>query len=210
MLLARSDDGPRFHNLTYFILDMRQDGVTVRPLRQVTGDSEFNEIFLDGAFVADENVVGAVGDGWTIAMATLMFERPGLGAASALAIRMELAELAELITARGLADDAAVRQRFARLVIDTETIRLNGYRGLSRAAAGVPGPEGSIVKIQWAAVNQAMTELAFDVLGEAGLGVAVPWTYRLLRARANSIEGGTSEIQRNVLAERVLGLPRLR
>jgi alkylation response protein AidB-like acyl-CoA dehydrogenase len=210
MLLARTNDGPRYRNLTYFICDMRQPGVTVRPLRQITGDSEFNEVFFDGAFVPDDNVIGAEGEGWRIALATLMFERPGLGAASALGIRMTLTELADLIRARDLQDDAAIRRRFAKLVAETETIRLNGYRGLTRARDGVPGPEGSIVKIQWASINQAMTELAFDVLGEDALLDGSAWTYRLLRARANSIEGGTSEIQRNILAERVLGLPRLR
>ena len=210
MLLARTNDGPRYRNLTYLICDMRQPGVTVRPLRQITGEAEFNEVFFDAAFVPDDNVIGSEGDGWSVALATLMFERPGLGAASALGIRMTLTELAELIRARGLHGDAAIRRRFAQLVADTETIRLNGYRGLARAGDGVPGPEGSIVKIQWASINQAMTELAFDVLGEEALLDGSPWTYRLLRARANSIEGGTSEIQRNILAERVLGLARLR
>ena len=123
---------------------------------------------------------------------------------------MTLTELAELIRSRGLDGDAGIRRRFGQLVVDTETIRLNGYRGLARAVNGVPGPEGSMVKIQWAAINQALTELAFDVLGRDGLADQPTWTYRLLRARANSIEGGTSEIQRNILAERVLQLPRLR
>ena len=210
MLLAKTNDEPRYRNLSYFICDMQQAGVSVRPLRQSTGESEFNEVFFDGAFVPDDNIIGAEGGGWNVALATLMFERPGLGAASALGIRMTLTELAELIRARDLQGDAAIRRRFAKLVAETETIRLNGYRGLARAGDGVPGPEGSIVKIQWASINQAMTELAFDVLGEAALLDGSPWTYRLLRARANSIEGGTSEIQRNILAERVLGLPRLR
>jgi alkylation response protein AidB-like acyl-CoA dehydrogenase len=210
MLLARTGDDTRYHNLTYLICDMRQPAVSVRPLRQITGECEFNEVFLDAAFVPDDNVVGDVGGGWEIALATLMFERPGLGAASALGIRMILAELADLIRSRGLDGDSAVRRRFARLVVDTETIRLNGYRGLARTMDGVPGPEGSIVKIQWATINQSLTELALDVLGIDAVLAQPPWTYRLLRARANSIEGGTSEIQRNILAERVLQLPRLR
>jgi alkylation response protein AidB-like acyl-CoA dehydrogenase len=210
MLLARTSDDDRYHNLTYFICDMHQPGVTVRPLRQITGETEFNEVFFDAASVANENVIGSVGNGWQVALATLMFERPGLGAASALEIRMTLTELAELIRSRGLDDDAGIRRRFAQLVVETETMRLNGYRGLARAVDGVPGPEGSMVKIQWAAINQSLTELAFDVLGHDGLADQPLWTYRLLRARANSIEGGTSEIQRNILAERVLQLPRLR
>jgi alkylation response protein AidB-like acyl-CoA dehydrogenase len=210
MLLARTSDDARYHNLTYFIADMKQPGVSVRPLRQITGESEFNEVFFDGAFVPDENVIGDVGQGWQVALATLMFERPGLGVTSALALRMALQDLAELIRTRGLDRDHDVRRRFARLVAETETIRLNGFRGVSRATDGITGPEGSIVKIQWASVHQSMTELAYDVLGADGLWNQPQWTYRLLRSRANSIEGGTSEIQRNILAERVLQLPRMR
>jgi alkylation response protein AidB-like acyl-CoA dehydrogenase len=210
MLLARTGDEERYHNLTYFICDIRQPEISVRPLRQITGESEFNEVFFDAAFVPDTNVIGAVGNGWLIALATLMYERPGLGAGSALEIRMTLVELTDLIRQRGLERDALIRHRFARLVVDAETMRLNGYRGLAPRPNSVPGPEGSIVKIQWASINQSLTELAFDLLGFDAMVEQPPWTYRLLRARANSIEGGTSEIQRNILAERVLQLPRLR
>jgi alkylation response protein AidB-like acyl-CoA dehydrogenase len=211
MLLARTGGEGRHHNLTFFICDMRQPGVEVRPLRQATGDSEFNEIFFNGATVADENVVGAVGDGWSVAITTLMFERAGLSAASALAIQMQLDELAALIRARGRQDDGVLRRRLSELVVATETMRLNGYRGLSRVIErGVPGPEGSLAKIQWADINQRLGELALDVLGGDALVTDPVWTRRMLRARANSIEGGTSEIQRNIIAERVLGLPRMR
>lgn len=129
MLLAKTGDDQRHRNLTFFILDMKQPGVEVRPLRQATGDSEFNEIFFDNAFVPDENVVGAVGDGWNVAITTLMFERAGLSAASALAIQLKLDDLAALIRDRGLQDDRSLSRRFAALVIATETMRLNGYRG---------------------------------------------------------------------------------
>jgi alkylation response protein AidB-like acyl-CoA dehydrogenase len=211
MLLAKSGDDERHRNLTYFICDMRQPGVEVRPLRQATGDSEFNEIFFNDAVVPDDNVVGAVGDGWNVAITTLMFERAGLSAASALSLEMQLDELAALIRRRGREHDQVVRQRFSALVVDTETMRLNGYRGLSRAIErGVPGPEGSLAKIQWADINQRLGELALDVLGAAALAVDEVWTRRMIRARANSIEGGTSEIQRNIVAERVLKLPRMR
>jgi alkylation response protein AidB-like acyl-CoA dehydrogenase len=183
----------------------------VRPLRQATGDSEFNEIFFDGAFIPDENVIGQPGEGWKVAITTLMFERAGLAAASALGIRLHLDELAALARDRGRAHDAVLRRRFAELVVAAETMRLNGYRGLSRVIEhGVPGPEGSLTKIQWGQINQQLSELAYDVLGADGIEVDSVWTRRLLRARANSIEGGTSEIQRNIIAERVLGLPRMR
>jgi alkylation response protein AidB-like acyl-CoA dehydrogenase len=190
---------------------MKQPGVEVRPLRQATGDSEFNEIFFNGAVVPDENVVGAVGDGWKVAITTLMFERAGLSAASALAIQIKLDELAELIRERGEQHDVTLSRRLGALVVATETMRLNGYRGLSRVIEhGVPGPEGSMAKIQWADINQRLGELAMDVLGAEALVTDPVWTHSMLRARANSIEGGTSEIQRNILAERVLNLPRMR
>jgi alkylation response protein AidB-like acyl-CoA dehydrogenase len=211
MLLARTSDEARYRNLSFFIVGMRQEGVTVRSLRQITGDAEFNEVFFDSVFVPDSDVLGEVGDGWRIALTTLMFERPGLGITAALEIKLALEELAALIRSRRLDDDSVIRRRFGALVVDTEALRLNGYRGLSRMQRdGVPGPEGSMVKVQWAKVNQSLTELAIDVLGRASLFVDPVWTQRMLRARANSIEGGTSEIQRNILAERVLGLQRLR
>jgi alkylation response protein AidB-like acyl-CoA dehydrogenase len=211
MLLARTSDDARYRNLTYFICDMRQPGVEVRPLRQATGDAEFNEIFFDGAHVPDDNVIGEPGHGWQVAITTLMFERAGLAAASALGIQLQLGELADLIRERGREHDPVLRRRYGELVVATETMRLNGYRGLSRIIEhGVPGPEGSLGKIQWGEINQRVSELAYDILGSDGLAVDPAWTRRLLRARANSIEGGTSEIQRNIIAERVLNLPRMR
>ncbi|MBJ7594217.1 MAG: acyl-CoA dehydrogenase family protein [Candidatus Dormibacteraeota bacterium] len=211
MLVAKTSDDRPHHNLTYFICDMKQPGVEIRPLRQATGESEFNEIFFNDAFVPDDNVIGEVGDGWRVAITTLMFERAGLSAGSALAIKMQIDELAALIRQRGLQNDGVIRRRLSELVVATETMRLNGFRGLSRVIEhGVPGPEGSIAKVQWADINQRLGELALDVLGADGLAVDPVWTRRMLRARANSIEGGTSEIQRNILAERVLALPRMR
>ena len=212
MLLARTDpEAPKHAGLTYMIMDMQQQGVEVRPLRQITGDSDFNEVFIDDVFVPDENVIGEVGDGWKVAITTLMFERAGLGMASSIVIKQDLADLAELIRERGVDNDPAIRQRFGDLVVLSETMWLNGYRGLSRVIRdGIPGPEGSIVKWQWADINQALTELAMEVRGADAPLTDSAWTYKFLRARANSIEGGTTEIQKNILAERVLGLPRLR
>jgi alkylation response protein AidB-like acyl-CoA dehydrogenase len=211
MLLARTGGEERHRNLTYFICNMKQPGVEVRPLRQATGDAEFNEIFFNDAIVSDGDRVGAVGEGWKVAITTLMFERAGLSAASALAIQMQLDELAALIRERGRQEDPVLRRRLSGLIVETETMRLNGYRGLSRVIErGVPGPEGSLAKIQWADINQRLGELALDVLGADSLVADPVWTRRMLRARANSIEGGTSEIQRNIIAERVLELPRMR
>ena len=212
MLLARSEpDAPKHKGLTYFICDMDQDEIEVRPLRQITGEAEFNEIFLEGAHVPDENLVGGEGNGWNVAITTLMHERAGLGAASAITVRRELDELIALINERGLAGDPVIRQRIAELKIGVEALRLGALRALTQQMkVGIPGPEGSVAKWEWAMLNQKLTELAVDVLGPDALRPDSEWAYRFLRARANSIEGGTTEVMKNIIAERVLGLPRLR
>jgi alkylation response protein AidB-like acyl-CoA dehydrogenase len=212
MLLARSEpDAPKHKGLTYFICDMEQDEIEVRPLRQITGEAEFNEIFLEDAVVPDENLVGGEGNGWNVAITTLMHERAGLGAASAIGLRRELDELIALINERGLADDPVIRQGIAELKIGVEALRLGALRALTQQMkVGIPGPEGSLAKWQWAMLNQKLTELAVDVLGPDALRPDSEWAYRFLRARANSIEGGTTEVMKNIIAERVLGLPRLR
>jgi alkylation response protein AidB-like acyl-CoA dehydrogenase len=212
MLLARSDsDAPKHKGLTYFICDMEQAEIEVRPLRQITGEAEFNEIFLEGAQVPEENVVGGEGNGWNVAITTLMHERAGLGAASAISVRRDLDELIALINERGLGDDPVIRQRIAELKIGVEALRLGALRALTQQMrVGIPGPEGSLSKWEWAMLNQGLTELAVDVLGPEALDPDSEWAYRFLRARANSIEGGTTEVMKNIIAERVFGLPRLR
>ena len=212
MLVARTDpDVPKHQGLTYFLLDMEQDAVQVRPLVQITGEPEFNELFFEEARVPEENVLGGVGNGWTVAITTLMHERAGIGAASAASLQIALGELIEYARESGHADDPLVRQRVAQLRIEVEALRLNSWRGLSQLMKhGVPGPEGSLPKWQWGDANQALTELAVELGGEEGLLRDSRWAYRFLRARANSIEGGTTEILKNIVAERVLGLPKLR
>jgi alkylation response protein AidB-like acyl-CoA dehydrogenase len=212
MLVARTDqDAPKHQGLTYFIMDMEQEAVQVRPLHQITNEPEFNELFMEEARIPDENVVGGVGNGWAVAITTLMNERAGLGAASAAGMRIALQDLKELARERGVADDPLVRQRIAQLSIEVELLRLNSWRGLTQIMKrGVPGPEGSLPKWQWGEIHQSLTELAADILGEDAAAWDSPWTYRLLRSRANSIEGGTTEILKNIIAERVLGLPKLR
>jgi alkylation response protein AidB-like acyl-CoA dehydrogenase len=212
MLLARTDpDAPKHQGITYFILDMDAAGIDVRPLRQITGESEFNEIFLEDVEIPDENVLGEVGGGWGVAITTLMFERAGLGGAAAMSIRNHLEDLIALLQERGLADDPMVRQRIAKCKVGAEALRLGALRALTaQMKTGVPGPEGSVLKLQWSALNQEMTDLATEVLGSEGLEESGEWTYLMLRSRANSIEGGTTEILKNIVAERVLGLPKLR
>jgi alkylation response protein AidB-like acyl-CoA dehydrogenase len=212
MLVARTDpDVPKHQGITYFLLDMEQDAVQVRPLRQITGDPEFNELFIEEARIPDDNVIGGVGNGWAVAITTLMHERAGLGAGAAASIRIALGQLVDLAHERGVADDPVIRQRIGQLHIEAESLRLNSWRGLTQIMKkGQPGPEGSLPKWQWAEINQALTELAMDIRGEEGPVSESDWTYRFLRARGNSIEGGTTEILKNIVAERVLGLPKLR
>jgi alkylation response protein AidB-like acyl-CoA dehydrogenase len=217
MLVARTDqDAPKHQGLTYFLLDMEQDAVQVRPLVQITGEAEFNELFLEEARIPDANIVGGEGNGWAVAITTLMHERATLAFGLQIQVKIALGELMEKARTRRVngdtaADDEVVRDRLAQLYIESEVLRLNAYRGLTAIMKhGVPGPEGSLGKWQWADVNQALTELAMDIAGPQALLRSDDWTYRFLRARANSIEGGTTEILKNIVAERVLGLPRMR
>jgi alkylation response protein AidB-like acyl-CoA dehydrogenase len=212
MLVARTDqDAPKHKGLTYFLMDMEQDAVQVRPLIQITGEPEFNELFIEEARIPDENVIGGVGNGWMVAITTLMHERSGIAFASQGQIKRDLAELVELACERGADEDPIMRQRLAQLYIESEALRINAYRGLTQIMKhGQPGPEGSLTKWHWSDLNQALTETAADVRGPEAPLKDSDWTYRFLRARANSIEGGTTEILNNIVAERVLGLPRLR
>ncbi len=212
MLVARTDaDAPKHQGLTYFLMDMEQEAVQVRPLVQITGEPEFNELFMEEAYIPDENVVGGVGNGWGVAITTLMHERAGLAFGLQVQLKIVLGELIDLIRAQGLEGDPIVRQRLAQLYIEAEALRLNAWRGLTQIMkTGVPGPEGSLPKWQWSDINQELTEFALEVLGPEAPRADSEWTYRYLRARANSIEGGTTEILKNIIAERVLGLPRMR
>src|SRR3954451_9604938 len=170
MLVARTDqDAAKHAGLTYFLMDMEQDAVQGTPLRQITGEAEFNSLFIEEARIPDENVVGGVGNGWAVAITTLMHERAGIGAASAASVKIALGQLVELAKERGVADDPLIRQRVAQLQIEAEALRLNAWRGLTQIMkTGVPGPEGSLPKLQWAAVNQVLTELAVEVRGDEG------------------------------------------
>ncbi len=218
MLVARTDaDAPKHKGLTYFLMDMDQEGVQVRPLRQITGEAEFNELFIEGARIPDENIVGGAGNGWAVAITTLMHERATLAFSLQVGVQIGLRELIEKARAsrghggRPASEDPVIRQRLAQLLIEAEVLRLNAYRGLSATMrTGTPGPEGSLGKWHWSEINQSLTELAMEIDGPRAMLDSDRWTYRFLRARANSIEGGTTEILKNIVAERVLGLPRMR
>jgi alkylation response protein AidB-like acyl-CoA dehydrogenase len=212
MLVARTDpDQPKHKGLTYFLMDMEQDGVQVRPLRQITGESEFNELFIEGARATAENVVGGVGNGWKVALTTLMNERAGLGFAFQVRLRRLLDDTFALAAERGLLEDQRYADALAELHIRCESIRLMAWKGLTDVERyGQPGPEGSLVKWLWSDTNQRLTELAAEIVGPQALAADTSWSYELLRARGNSIEGGTTEVLKNIVAERVLGLPRLK
>jgi alkylation response protein AidB-like acyl-CoA dehydrogenase len=212
MLVARSDpDAPKHKGLTYFLLDMEQEGVQIRPLRQITGEPEFNELFLDGARVPSENVLGGIGNGWKVALTTLMNERAGLGFFLQVRMRQLLDRLIDEAAREGLLEDPVVADRLGELHLRTEIVRLNAYRGLTAIEKyGQPGPEGSLTKWMWSDTNQRLTQLAAELLGPGALRAGDPWAYELLRARGNSIEGGTTEVLKNIVAERVLGLPKSR
>jgi alkylation response protein AidB-like acyl-CoA dehydrogenase len=224
MLVARTDpDAPKHQGLTYFLMDMEQDSVDVKPLVQITGEAEFNEIFMDEAYIPDENILGDVGSGWSVAITTLMNERAGLAFAAQAALQLAMRRAIELAgstsrNGRLASEDPVVRDQLAQLFIESEIFRVTNYRGLTKIMKnGVPGPEGSLGKWQWADVNQRLMELAMEIEGPYGqfadgseYSLGGDWQYQFLRTRANSIEGGTTDILKNIVAERVLGLPKLR
>jgi alkylation response protein AidB-like acyl-CoA dehydrogenase len=212
MLVARTDpDAPKHKGLSYFLMDMEQPGVQVVPLRQITGEAEFNELFIEEARIPNENLLGGEGNGWKVALTTLMNERAGLAFFLQVRLRQLLDELIEEAAGRGLLDDPVVADKLGELHVKAEVLRLTAYRGLTAIEKyGQPGPEGSLTKWMWSQTNQQLTQFAADLLGPEALVTGSPWSYELLRARGNTIEGGTTEILKNIVAERVLGLPKAR
>jgi alkylation response protein AidB-like acyl-CoA dehydrogenase len=222
LLLARTDAAKERHRgLTYFVCDMRQPGVEVRPLRQLTGDAEFNEVFLNDARVSDADRIGAVGDGWGVAMTTLMHERVSIGGVVQPRGTGPIASSVEAYDRSGR--PPAMRQRLLQLWVATEAARLTNLRALRLRERGTPGPEGSVAKLLFAELAQRVYDFTLDLMGADGMlfdqGYAMTSPeesvmvggearYMFLRSRGNSIEGGTSEIMRNILGERVLGLPK--
>ncbi len=223
ILMVRSDPAaPKHKGITYLLVDMHSPGVEVRPLRQITGDPEFNEIFFSDVRVPKANVLGDINDGWRVAMTTLLHERGTLG--FALTARLEVLMRKVIVTSNQTrsdgvrpADDPIIRDRIARQWIELQALRFTNYRALTGLVkTGVPGPEGSIAKLHWSESNQRLTKLAVEILGpdaqldgDGGFWGGF-WQYQQLRSRGNTIEAGTSEVLRNIIAERVLGLPRSR
>src|SRR5581483_9009049 len=223
MLLARTDpDAPKHKGITYFLLDMKTPGVTVKPLKQMTGDSEFNEVFFDNVRVHESRVLGGVNNGWAVGLTTLMYERLALGFGLQVRLRIALDGLLDLARGtrrdgRPVSGDPVMRQKLAQLWIETEVFKYTGARAITKLLRGeLPGPEASTGKMMWVEGHQRLQELAMEIQGAFsqlthGSRWAVAdgfWQHTFLRSRANSIEGGTTEIQRNIIGERVLGLPK--
>ena len=221
-VLARTDpagEGPKHRGISYLLVPMRQDGVEIRPIVQVTGDSEFNEVFFAGARTDRANVVGGVGDGWRIAMGTLAFERGASTLGQQLNFRNELSAITAAARRNGAADDPVVRQRLADAHIGLEIMRLNALRTLAGTESGSLGREAMIGKLYWATFHRGLGELAMDVLGaeatvhDAGVAESLsyapsPFQRLFLFSRADTIYGGANQIQRNIIGERALGLPK--
>ena len=193
---------------------MHAPGVEVRPLRQITGEAEFNEIFLTDVSVPRENLLGEVGQGWAVAMTTLLHERGTLGFALTGVLDVAVRKLVALAAERSDGNEL-LRDRVAREWIELQALKLTNARSLTQLMkTGIPGPEGSVTKLRWSEASQRLTKLALELLGPDAQLVDEDgrdggyWQHAQLRSRGNTIEAGTSEVLRNIIAERVLGLPR--
>jgi alkylation response protein AidB-like acyl-CoA dehydrogenase len=218
-VLARTDMEDRYGGISFFLLPIEQEGVEMRPLKQITGESEFGEVFFDGALARREHMLGNLGEGWRIAMTVLGYERGASTLASPADYERQLGGLVAALDERGVLGQPVVREKLGRLVVENEVLRANGLRSLANIAAGIaPGPESSIEKIFWSEYHQRLTDTAVELLGPQGQLVArsagarpeVDWAYQYLWSRAGTIYSGSSEIQRNIIAKRVLRMPTAR
>jgi alkylation response protein AidB-like acyl-CoA dehydrogenase len=227
--LARTDpDAPKHKGISFLLVDMRQPGVEVRPIRMITGESEFNEVFYTDATCPKDHVVGGVNNGWAVAMTLLGYERGEAAATVPIRYQAELDRLLLLAKERGVADDPLVRQKLAWCVSKVQIMRWNGMRTLTRFLQGHhPGPDGGISKLYWSEYHKVVTELAVDILGADALvpsgrhpssafqtddagapNSSASWVGTFMNARAGTIYAGSSQIQRNIIGEMVLGLPK--
>jgi alkylation response protein AidB-like acyl-CoA dehydrogenase len=217
-LLVRTDPtAPKHKGISFLLVDMKSPGITVRPLRQITGEAEFNEVFFDNVSVPADNLVGRLNEGWAVALTTLAYERDLLTFIRHISLRNALHRLLRLVRDRGRSGDPILRQKIAELWIGEQALQLNAYRSLTKILrGGEPGPEGSTSKLFWSYLDQELALTATQVLGpssqiKAGSRWAPDegqWEFYELLARASGIRAGTSEILRNIIGERVLGLPK--
>ena len=218
MLLVRTDTSVKKHKgITCLLVDMEDPAIEVRPLRQISGDSGFNEVFFSNLRVPKERMLGDLNNGWYVAITALSNERANLGTGAYVGFKNSIDSLIEKANTRSrngkkLGEDPIVRQKIAQLATEVEVFRLNMTRTLSKIIKGdTPGPEGSILKLYWSEMNQRIAQQSMEILGEYSQlekSEAGRWSYNYLRSRGNTIEAGTSEVQRNIIAQRVLGLPR--
>ena len=227
--LARTDpDAPKHKGISFLLVDMRQPGIEVRPIKMISGESEFNEVFYTDAVVPKDDVVGGVNNGWAVAMTLLGFERGEAAATMPIRFQSELERLVEMAKERGSSDDPIIRQRLAWCHAKVQIMRYNGMRTLTKFLAGHhPGPDGAISKLYWSEYHRVVTELAVDILGADALAptgrppssafqtddagapnASASWVGTFLNARAGTIYAGSSQIQRNIIGEMVLGLPK--
>ncbi len=216
-LLVRTDpSGAKHKGISFLLVDMKTPGITVRPLRQITGEAEFNETFFDDVRVPKENLVGKLNEGWSVAITTLAYERDLLTFIRHISLRNALHRLVTLTQSRGRNTDPVVRQKIAELWIGEQALQLNGYRSLTMILrGGAPGPEGSTSKLFWSQLDQELALAATQIIGpysQIAEGSWAPddgqWQFYELLARGSGIRAGTTEILRNILGERVLGLPK--
>src|SRR5436190_2222967 len=217
-LLVRTDPSAAKHKgISFLLVDMKTPGITVRPLRQITGEAEFNETFFDNVRVPKDNLVGKLNEGWSVAITTLAYERDVLTHIRHISLRNALHRLVRLVQQQGASKDPIVRQKIAQLYISEQALQFNGYRSLTRIMrGGHPGPEGSTAKLLWSQTDVELAQTATEILGPySQLEHGTPWApdegqwefYELL-ARGSGIRAGTTEILKNILGERVLGLPK--
>jgi len=217
-LLVRTDPSAAKHKgISFLLVDMKTPGITVRPLRQITGEAEFNETFFDNVRVPNDNLVGKLNEGWSVAITTLAYERDLLTFIRHISLRNALHRLVKLTQRRGRNTDPVMRQKLAELWIGEQALQLNGYRSLTKILrGGQPGPEGSTSKLFWSQLDQDLALTATQVIGPysqvAGESEWAPdggqWQFYELLARGSGIRAGTTEILKNILSERVLGLPK--
>jgi len=227
--LARTDpDAPKHKGISFLLVDMRQPGIEVRPIKMLSGESEFNEVFYTDAVVPKENVVGGVNNGWAVAMGLLGFERGAAASIAPIAFEAEFDRLLQLAKDRGVSNDPRIRQKLAWCYSKVQVMRYLGMRTLTKFLAGHhPGPDGAIFKLYWSEYHKIVTELGVDLLGmdamvptgrkpssafstdDAGApNDSMSWTMTFLNARAGTIYAGSSQVQRNIIGEMVLGLPK--
>jgi alkylation response protein AidB-like acyl-CoA dehydrogenase len=221
ILLVRTDpEAPKHKGISYVVVDMHSPGVTVRPLVQITGDANFNEVFFEDVKVPKKNLIGEKNQGWQVAITTLMFERSGIGGGRDMLGQVkELKNLAKTIAHNGGSEweNSDVRQKISQFACEAAAIKYTGYRQITRRLKGLPpGPEGSVLKLAASELNLRMNKFAMELLGPySQMEFKAPfaldkgkWSYRMLASRALTIAGGTSEIQHNIIGERVMGLPK--